>query len=49
MHDIYNLDETGCTTSQQLGDVVAPTGKKRIGSMTSAERGKLVTVLYWSI
>ena len=46
MHDIYNLDETGCTTAQQPGGVVAPTGKKRIGSMTSAERGELVTVLY---
>ena len=46
MHDIYNLDETGCTTAQQLGGVVAPTGKKRIGSVTSAERGELVIVLY---
>ena len=46
MHDIYNLDETGCTTAQQSGGVVAPTGKKCIGSVTSAERGKLVTVLY---
>ena len=39
MHDIYNLDETGCTTAQQPGGVVAPTGKKRIGSVISAERG----------
>ena len=46
MHDIYNLDETGCTTAQQPGGVVAPTGKKRIGSVSSAERGELVTVLY---
>ena len=46
MHDIYNLHETGCTTAQQPGGVVAPTGKKRIGSVTSAERGELVTVLY---
>ena len=46
MHDIYNLDETGCTTAQQPGVVVAPTGKKRIGSVTNAERGELVTVLY---
>ena len=34
MHDIYNLNETGSTTSQQTGGVVAPTGKKRIGSVT---------------
>ena len=46
MHDIYNLNETGCTTAQQPGGVVAPTGKKRIGSVTSAERGELVIVLY---
>ena len=46
MHDIYNLDKTGCTTVQQPGGVVAPTGKKRIGSVTSAEREELVTVLY---
>ena len=29
MHDICNLDETGCTTTQQPGGVVAPTGKLR--------------------
>ena len=46
MHDIYNIDETGCTTAKQPGVVVAPTGKKRIGSVTNAERGELVTVLY---
>ena len=46
MHNIYNLDETGCTTAQRPGGVVASTGKKRIGSVTSAERGELVTVLY---
>ena len=27
MHDIYNLNGTGCTTAQQPGGVVAPTGK----------------------
>ena len=38
IHDIYNLDETR--------DVVAPTAKKnRIGSVTSAKRGELVTYL----
>ena len=31
MYDIYNLDETGCTTAQQSGGVVAPTGKKALG------------------
>ena len=46
MHDIYNLDETGCTIAQQSGGMVAATGKKCIGSVTSAERGELVTVFY---
>ena len=27
MHDVYNLNGTGCTTAQQPGGVVAPTGK----------------------
>ena len=31
MHNIYNLDETGCTTAQQPGGVVAPTGKSALG------------------
>ena len=30
MYDIYNLDETGCTTAQQPGGVVAATGKKAL-------------------
>ena len=46
MHDIYNLNKTDCKAAQQPGGVVAPTGKKRIRSVTSAERGELVIVLY---
>ncbi|XP_064595954.1 uncharacterized protein LOC135462656 [Liolophura sinensis] len=44
--DIYNLDETGCTTVQNPGKVVASKGKKQVGSVTSAERGELVTLEY---
>lgn len=43
---IYNVDETGCTTAQKPGAVVAETGAKQVGSITSAERGELVTVIY---
>ena len=43
---IYNADETGCTTAQKPGAVVAETGAKQVGSITSAERGELVTVIY---
>ncbi|XP_063594808.1 uncharacterized protein LOC134771775 [Penaeus indicus] len=45
-NDIWNLDETGCTTVQNPGKVVAQRGKKQVGSLTSAERGELVTVEY---
>lgn len=40
---IWNQDETGITTVQNPSKVVGPKGAKQIGSMTSAERGQLVT------
>ena len=45
--DIYNCDETGCSTVQKVGNqkVVASKKKKQVGKVTSAERGTLVTVL----
>ena len=42
--DIYNVDETGCMTVQKTAKVIAPTGSKQVGAMTSAERGQLVTL-----
>ena len=45
-NDIWNLDETGCTTVQNPGKVVTQRGKKQVGSLTSAERGELVTLEY---
>lgn len=45
-NDIWNLDETGCTTVQNPGKVVTERGKKQVGSLTSAERGELVTLEY---
>ena len=44
--DIYNIDETGCTTVSAPQNVVAEKGVKQIGSITSAERGQLVTAVY---
>lgn len=41
---IYNIDETGITTVQAPSKIVATKGKKQIGSITSAERGVLVTM-----
>lgn len=44
-HDIYNIDESGFTTVQIPAKVVSTRGKKQVGSLTSAERGELCTVL----
>ena len=42
--DIYNVDETGCTTVQKPSKVITETGVKQVGAITSAERGQLVTI-----
>ncbi|CAB3236996.1 unnamed protein product [Arctia plantaginis] len=42
---IYNVDETGITTVQETEKIIAPRGQKRVGSVTSWERGKTVTVI----
>ena len=44
--DIYIIDETGCTTVSAPQNVVAEKGVKQIGSITSAQRGQLVTAVY---
>ncbi|XP_050562232.1 jerky protein homolog-like [Spodoptera frugiperda] len=44
--DIYNADETGITTVQKPDRVVARRGAHQVGSVTSAERGTLVTVAF---
>lgn len=42
---VYNMDETGITTVQETEKIIAPKGQKRVGSVTSWERGKNVTVI----
>jgi len=43
---IYNCDESGMkTVQQQHSKVIAVRGKKQVGSITSSERGKNVTVV----
>ncbi len=42
---IFNIDETGMTTVQEPSRVVAPTGIKQLGVVTSQERGQLVTII----
>lgn len=43
-NDIYNMDETGITTVQRPDRIVARKGFRQIGSLASAERGRLVTM-----
>lgn len=42
---IYNMDETGISTVQKPGKILAPQGQKQVGGMTSWERGKNITVI----
>lgn len=42
--NIYNVDETGISSVQDPGVVITEKGQKRVGSITSGERGKNVTV-----
>lgn len=44
-HRIWNLDETGLSTVQTPGPIVAPKGVKQVGGCTSAERGTLITLI----
>lgn len=43
--NIYNVDETALTTVQTPAKIYAPKGEKQVGSVTSAERGQLVTMI----
>lgn len=40
---IYNMDESSLSTVQRLPKIFAKTGRKQVGSLTSAERGQHVT------
>lgn len=42
--DIYNVDETNLTTVHKPPKILAEKGQKQVGSVTSSERGTLVTV-----
>ncbi|KAJ8912429.1 hypothetical protein NQ315_006095 [Exocentrus adspersus] len=41
---IYKVDETALTTVQEAGKVVAMTGQRQVGQITSSERGALITM-----
>ncbi len=42
---IYNMDESGLTTVQDPPKIYDKKGQKQVGSITSAERGQLVTII----
>ena len=42
---IWNMDETGHTTVQKPGKIIASKGSRQVGKITSAERGELVTLI----
>ena len=42
--DIYIINKTGITTVHKSGKIVAGTGVKQVGAITSAERGRLATL-----
>lgn len=43
--NIYNVDESGISTVQRPAKILSPKGQKQVGSVTSWERGKNVTVV----
>ena len=42
--DIWNVNETGVSTVQKPNKVVALKGVKQVGSITSSERGQMITI-----
>jgi DDE superfamily endonuclease/helix-turn-helix, Psq domain len=43
--NIYNVDESGYTVVQKPRKIIARKGKKNVGCVTSAERGKTITTV----
>lgn len=43
--NIFNVDESGFTCVQKPQKIVATKGKKNVGTLTSAEKGKTITVV----
>jgi len=42
---IYNVDETGITTVQEPGRIIAKKGSKQVGRVVSAERGRTTMIV----
>lgn len=46
-HMVFNTDETGCSTVTNPPKIIGERGSKQVGQVTSAERGTLVTTLFF--
>jgi hypothetical protein len=44
-NNIYNADETGITTGTDPGKMLVEKGQRRVGAVTSGERGNNITVM----
>ena len=44
LRSIYNCNETGLTTAHKPSNVIAETGVKQVGQVTSTKRGTLITM-----
>jgi hypothetical protein len=44
-HQIFNLDESGLTTVQKPGKIIAKRGLKQVGKAVSAEKGMTTTIV----
>lgn len=42
---VFNMDETGISTVQKLGQILGPKGQKQVGGAISWERGRNITVV----
>jgi len=42
---VFNMDESGLTAVHKPGRILAKKGQKQVGKITSAERGKTVTII----
>ncbi|XP_046399922.1 uncharacterized protein LOC124166435 [Ischnura elegans] len=42
---VFNMDETGISSVQKPGHILAPKGQKQVGGVTSWERGRNITVV----
>ena len=45
LENIYKINESGFSICQKTQKIIAPKGKRTVGAITSAEKGKNITVV----